>query len=40
MPENWKILSTRRDDGYRVFSIRTDRAVSPRTGAAHDFFIL
>ena len=40
MPENWKILSTRRDDGYRVFSIRTDRAVSPRTGAAHDFFVL
>ncbi|MCP4666908.1 MAG: NUDIX hydrolase [Deltaproteobacteria bacterium] len=36
----WKVLSTRRDKSYRVFSLRTDRALSPRTGQAYDFFIL
>ena len=36
----WKVLSTKRDKSYRVFSLRTDRALSPRTGQTHDFFIL
>jgi 8-oxo-dGTP pyrophosphatase MutT (NUDIX family) len=39
-PKKWKIISTTRDKSYRVFNLRTDRAVSPRTGKAHDFFIL
>jgi len=39
-PEKWKIISSRRDKSYRVFSLRTDRAVSPRTGMDHDFFVL
>lgn len=39
-PEKWKVISSRRDKSYRVFSLRTDRAVSPRTGQDHDFFIL
>ncbi len=39
-PEHWKILSSRQDKSYRVFSMRTDRAISPRTGEAHDFFVL
>ena len=38
--ERWKILSSQRDRSYRVFSLRTDRARSPRTGEAHDFFVL
>jgi len=38
--ERWEILSSRRDQSYRVFSLRTDRARSPRTGEAHDFFVL
>jgi len=38
--ERWKILSSRRERSYRVFSLRTDRARSPRTGEAHDFFVL
>ena len=25
---------------YRIFNLRTDRAVSPRTGQDHDFFVL
>lgn len=36
----WKVLSAKRDRSYRVFSLRTDRALSPRTGQAYDFFIL
>jgi ADP-ribose pyrophosphatase len=39
-PKPWKILSSRRDESYRVFGLRTDRALSPRTGKEHDFFIL
>jgi len=40
VPKAWKILSTRYDTSYRVFHLRTDRAVSPRTGEAHNFFVL
>ena len=36
----WKVLSRKRDKSYRIFNLRTDRACSPRTGRAHDFFIL
>jgi len=39
-PKPWKIISSIRDKSYRVFSLRTDRAISPRTGKEHDFFIL
>ena len=38
--EKWKIASSNTDNSYRVFRLRTDRAVSPRTGQAHDFYIL
>ncbi|MBW1681007.1 MAG: NUDIX hydrolase [Deltaproteobacteria bacterium] len=36
----WKVLDSTRDRSYRVFNLRTDRALSPRTGKAHRFFIL
>jgi len=36
----WTIISSVRDKSYRVFSLRTDRAESPRTGEAYDFFVL
>jgi len=39
-PKPWKVVSSTWDRSYRVFSLRTDRAVSPRTGRAHRFFIL
>ncbi len=39
-PESWKVVSSQKDGSYRVFSLRTDRAVSPRTGKEHSFFIL
>lgn len=39
-PKPWEILSSVWDKSYRVFSLRTDRARSPRTGGDHDFFVL
>jgi ADP-ribose pyrophosphatase len=36
----WKITSSMTDSAYRVFSLRKDRAVSPRTGKEHSFFVL
>ena len=36
----WKTLTSRRDASFRIFSLRTDRACSPRTGKEHEFFIL
>lgn len=39
IPKPWVVLSTRYDADYRVFRLRADRAVSPRTGEAHDFFV-
>ena len=39
-PKPWKVVSSQKDRSYRVFSLRTDRAVSPRTGKEHGFFIL
>lgn len=39
-PRPWTIVRSSTDRSYRVFSLRTDRARSPRTGVEHDFFIL
>jgi ADP-ribose pyrophosphatase YjhB (NUDIX family) len=36
----WKVIRSHHDRSYRVFTIRTDRAVSPRTREAHDFYVL
>jgi ADP-ribose pyrophosphatase len=38
--EQWKSLFQTRDGSHGIVTIRTDRAVSPRTGEAHDFFVL
>ncbi len=40
IPEMWQILSSTREKAYRVFTMRTDRARSPRTGEAYDFFVI
>jgi len=37
---SWNILTSTVERSFRIFDLRTDRAVSPRTGVAHDFFIL
>ncbi|MFO7985436.1 MAG: NUDIX hydrolase [Desulfatiglandaceae bacterium] len=39
-PKPWKVVSSQWNQSYRVFSLRTDRACSPRTGREHRFFIL
>lgn len=39
-PKPWELLSSSLDRSYRVFGLRTDRACSPRTGEAHDFFVM
>ncbi len=35
----WKLLSSIKEKSYKIFDLRIDRAVSPRTGEAHDFYI-
>ena len=39
-PKPWEVVSSTKDESYRVFSLRTDRAISPRTGKEHSFFVL
>jgi 8-oxo-dGTP pyrophosphatase MutT (NUDIX family) len=40
MIEPWRKLSSRLLGDFRVFSVRQERKISPRTGAEHDFFII
>jgi 8-oxo-dGTP pyrophosphatase MutT (NUDIX family) len=40
MIEPWRKISSRPLANFRVFSVREERSVSPRTGAAHDFVII
>jgi len=40
MIQAWKIVTSTLDRSYRIFNLRTDTAISPRTGKAHDFYIL
>lgn len=40
MPQKWPVVESTIEKDYRIFHLRRDRAVSPRTGAEHDFFIL
>lgn len=40
LPKPWDIVSSERRDRLRIFGLRVDRAVSPRTGKAHDFYVL
>jgi ADP-ribose pyrophosphatase len=40
MVEPWRLIRSRSRRSYRVFSVRTDRVLSPRTGVEHDFYII
>lgn len=40
LPKPWSIVSSRLEHAFRIFSLRTDRARSPLTGAEHDFVVL
>ena len=36
----WQKIGSRRLGDYRIFTVRSDEKVSPRTGQKHDFFII
>ena len=36
----WNLISSRIDKTFRIFNLRVDRTVSPRTNKEHDFYIL
>jgi len=40
MVKPWKCIRSRPTQSFRVFSVRTDTTVSPRTGMEHDFYII
>lgn len=40
MVQKWKKLNSRQLADYRIFTVRQDKSVSPRTGREHDFFVL
>ncbi len=39
-PKPWPLVSSRLDRSYRIFDLRMDRSLSPRTGEEHDFIVL
>lgn len=40
MIKPWPKVSSRPLADYRIFSVRTDEKISPRTGQKHDFFVI
>jgi ADP-ribose pyrophosphatase len=36
----WKLISSKNDKSFRIFNLRTDMALSPRTNKEYDFYIL
>lgn len=40
MPRPWKKLGSKLLGDFRIFRIRSDRKLSPRTQAEHDFFVI
>ncbi len=40
MLKKWRVLTSRIDRDYRVFKVRAERALSPRTQASNEFYAL
>ena len=40
MIKPWPVVSSKPIGDYRIFTIRSDRKQSPRTGQEHDFFVI
>jgi len=36
----WQKLSSKPVGDFRIFKVRSDEKISPRTGRTHDFFII
>jgi len=39
-PKPWPLVSSRIDRSFRIFDLRMDRSVSPRTGEEYEFVVL
>src|SRR5665213_4433741 len=40
MIKSWKTISSKLIGDFRIFKLRSDLKISPRTGKEHDFFVL
>jgi ADP-ribose pyrophosphatase len=40
MIKPWQLIRSQQRESYRVFSIRTDTAISPRTNKSHEFHVI
>ena len=40
MIEHWKKAASKPLGDYRIFTVRSDIKISPRTGEHHDFFVI
>jgi ADP-ribose pyrophosphatase len=40
MIKPWKCIRSQPAQSFRVFSVRTDTTISPRTGMEHDFYVI
>lgn len=40
MTKAWEKISSQTVGDFRIFTIRSDRKISPRTGEAHDFYVI
>jgi ADP-ribose pyrophosphatase len=40
MPKPWRKLSSTPVGDFKIFRLRSDRLLSPRTGREHDFFVI
>ncbi len=40
MSQPWQLLSSEPVGDFRIFNLRSDRKISPRTGVAHDFYVI
>ncbi|WP_461833484.1 NUDIX hydrolase [Desulfothermus sp.] len=38
--KRWKLIESNKDSSYRVFDLRVDKAVSPRTNKPYEFYVL
>ena len=40
MIKPWKTISSKPAGDFRIFTIRSDKKISPRTQKEHDFYII
>ena len=40
MLKDWKLMASKIAGDFRVFKVRSDEKISPRTGQPHDFFVI